>query len=132
MTADLGPDGTVTGINVTPLVDIMLVLLVVFMVTAHFVQDATIKINLPKTAAADASATAALVVSVDRDGSLRLTDEMLDLAALKARLTPLAKADPGVRVTLAADQDISYKSVVSVLDAIKEAGVTRIALAAQR
>lgn len=132
MTADLGPDGTVTGINVTPLVDIMLVLLVVFMVTAHFVQDANIKINLPKTAAADAPATAALVVSVDRDGGLRLTDEMLDLAALKARLTPLAKADPGVRVTLAADQDIPYKSVVSVLDAIKEAGVTRVALAAQR
>lgn len=132
MTGELEPDGTVTGINVTPLVDIMLVLLIVFMVTAHFVQESALKISLPKAAAADASPTAALMLSVDRGGSLRLADEALDLPAVKARLTPLAKADPGIRVTVAADEELPYKAVVAVLDAVKEAGVTRVALAAQR
>lgn len=132
MTGELESDGTVTGINVTPLVDIMLVLLIVFMVTAHFVQESALKISLPKAAASDASPTAALMLSVDRSGSLRLADEALDLPAVKARLTPLAKADPGIRVTVAADEELPYKAVVAVLDAVKEAGVTRVALAAQR
>lgn len=132
MNADLEQDGTVTGINVTPLVDIMLVLLIVFMVTARLTSaDGGVKVNLPKAAAAEA-ATAALTVSVDAGGALRLMDEAVEPEGLKAALAREAARDPGVRVTLAADGALSYRQVVSVLDAIKAAGVTRVALAAER
>jgi biopolymer transport protein ExbD len=130
--ADLDADGTVTGINVTPLVDIMLVLLIVFMVTARFVQESAVSVNLPKAAAGDSAAVADLVVSLGRDGRASLGGRELDLAGLGAVLEAEAKANPGVRVSLAADEDLPYKAVVAALDAVKRAGVTRVALAARR
>ena len=125
-------DGFVTGINVTPLVDIMLVLLIVFMVTAHFVQDSGLKINLPKAATTETSATATLTVSMDSKGAIRIMDNEVDLNGLKANLEREAKLNPGVRVTLAADQDLSYRTIVGVLDLIKQSGVSRVALAAEK
>jgi biopolymer transport protein ExbD len=132
MNAEADQEGVVTGINVTPLVDIMLVLLIVFMVTAHFVQDSGLKINLPKTATAEITTTASLTVSMDGKGVIRLLDNEVDLNGLKANLAREAVLNPGVRVTLAADQDLPYRDIVGVLDLIKQAGVTRVALASQR
>jgi len=125
-------DGTVTGINVTPLVDIMLVLLIVFMVTAHFVSDSGIKVHLPRAAATEIEATRALTVTLDTGGGLLLMDNPVDLNGLKAALSRESKINPNVRVTLAADQDLPYKRVVEVLDAVKGAGVKRVALAAEK
>jgi biopolymer transport protein ExbD len=126
-------DGVVTGINVTPLVDIMLVLLIVFMVTAHFVQDSGLKVNLPKAASTETTtATAALTVTMDGKGALRLMENDVDLNGLKANLEREAKANPGIRVTLAADEELPYKQIVAALDTIKQAGVTRVALATQK
>lgn len=125
-------DGMVTGINVTPLVDIMLVLLIVFMVTAHFVSQSGIKVNLPKAATAEAPASASLMVSADRAGALQLMGQTVDLNGLKANLARESKRDPGVRVTLAADGGLAYRQVVELLDVIKQAGVTRVALASER
>lgn len=125
-------DGMVIGINVTPLVDIMLVLLIVFMVTAHFAAQSGIKVNLPKAATAQAPASASLMVSADRGGALRLMGQTVDLNGLKANLARESKRDPGVRVTLAADGGLAYRQVIELLDAIKQAGVTRVALASER
>ncbi len=125
-------DGVVTGINVTPLVDIMLVLLIIFMVTAHFVSDSGIKINLPKAATSETNATAALTVSMDSEGRIRLLDHEVDLNGLKANLARESSLNPGVRVNLAADGALSYDRIVSVLDAIKQSGVTRVALQAEK
>lgn len=125
-------DGTVTGINVTPMVDIMLVLLIVFMVTANFVSQAGLKVNLPKTATVDAAATASLTVSINEKGELFLKDVKTDFDNLKSALAYEAKRNSNVRVTLAADNKLSYQQVIAVLDIIKQAGVTRVALASQR
>jgi len=125
-------DGTVTGINVTPMVDIMLVLLIVFMVTANFVSQAGLKINLPKTATVDAAATSSLTVVIDDKGDLFLKEKKTDLGNLKTALAYEAKANPNVRVTLAADNKLAYQQVITTLDVIKQAGVTRVALASQR
>lgn len=125
-------DGMVTGINVTPLVDIMLVLLIVFMVTAHFVSQSGIKVNLPKAATAEAPASASLMVFADRAGTLQLMGQTVDLNGLKKNLAREAQRDAGVRVTLAADGGLAYRQVVELLDAIKQAGVTRVALASER
>ncbi|HEX4048024.1 MAG TPA: biopolymer transporter ExbD [Elusimicrobiota bacterium] len=132
MNSDVEADGTVTGINVTPLVDIMLVLLIIFMVTARLTSDAALKINLPKSAAANAAPTAAFTVTADSKGVLRLMDDTVDLNGLKSTLAREAGRDPSVRVTLAADGGLPYRQIVAILDAIKAAGVTRVALAAEK
>lgn len=122
----------VTGINVTPLVDIMLVLLIIFMVTSHFIQDSGLKVNLPKAATTEAVVTPALTVTLDSKGSLRLMDSEVDLNGLKTNLQREAGMNPGVRVTLAADDRLPYRDIVAVLDLIKQAGVTRVALSTQK
>jgi len=124
-------DGTVTGINVTPLVDVMLVLLVVFMVTAQFVSKAGLGVQLPKAAATEAAATAALAVTLNGRGAIFLMDNGVDLNGLKANLAREAALNPSVRVTLSADQSLPYRQVVEILDAVKQAGVKRVALAAE-
>lgn len=130
---DSGDDGMVTGINVTPLVDVVLVLLIILMVTAQFTSNSELKINLPKTAAAEAaSASVGLTVLLDGQGRLFLMKEEVDLNGLKDNLSRETKLNPGVRVTLAADGRMSYEQVVRVLDAIKQSGVTRVALASEQ
>jgi len=124
--------GIVTGINVTPLVDIMLVLLVIFMVTAHFVAESAIKVNLPTAATTETSQKVALTISLDEMGRIWLMETQVDMNGLISNLDREAKINPGVRVTLAADGDLEYERVVSVLDAIKQAGVIRVSLAAER
>ena len=125
-------DGVVTGINVTPLVDIMLVLLIIFMVTAKFVSDSGLKINLPKSATAETSTTPALTVSLDAKGKIYLMENEIDLKGLKSNLNRESKLNPGVRVTLAAEGSLSYHQIVAILDVIKQSGVTRVALASER
>jgi biopolymer transport protein ExbD len=129
---DQDADGLVTGINVTPLVDIMLVLLIVFMVTAHFVSDSGLKINLPKAATTETSVTASLTVSLNEKGDIFLMDNAVDLNGLKDNLAREAKINPAVRVSVAADGRLPYQHVVSLLDAIKQSGVTKVALAAEK
>jgi biopolymer transport protein ExbD len=125
-------DGTVTGINVTPMVDIMMVLLIIFMVTANFVSQDVLKVNLPKTAGAEQVSTVALTVVLDAKGNLVFRNTKTDLNNLRDALSSEAAANPDVRVTLAADDSLSYKQVIAVLDAIKLSGVKRVALASQR
>jgi biopolymer transport protein ExbD len=122
----------VTGINVTPMVDIMLVLLVIFMVTATFVADSALKVNLPKAATTEAAATASLTVTQQKDGTLYLMKRRVTRGELSELLAPEVGRNPGVRVTLACDQGLPYGEVVAVLDAIKKAGVSRVALATER
>jgi len=129
---DSEEDGVVTGINVTPLVDITLVLLIIFMVTAHFVTDTGVKVNLPKAAAAEVNPTPALTLTVAKDGELQLMGQKVDLNGLKANMSREAQLNPGVRVVVAADEALIYKDVVKILDLIKQAGVTRVALSSEK
>lgn len=129
---DQESDGTVTGINVTPMVDIMLVLLIVFMVTAHFVTDGGLKVNLPKAVTMEPAATPALRVTVDAEGNLFLQEMAVDQNGLAAQLAREVKLNPNVRVTVAADQRLVYQRVVETLDVIKQSGVKRVALAAEK
>ena len=132
MHLDSEEDGVVTGINVTPLVDITLVLLIIFMVTAHFVTDTGVKVNLPKAAAAEVNPTPALTLTVAKDGELQLMGQKVDVNGLKANMAREATLNPGVRVVVAADEALIYKDVVKILDLIKQAGVTRVALSSEK
>ena len=125
-------DAVVAGINVTPLVDITLVLLIIFMVTAHFVEDTGIKVQLPKTATAELNPTPALQVTLGKNGEITLMGRRTELQALKTAMTQEVAANAGVRVVIAADENMAYKNVITILDAIKQCGVARVALSSEK
>jgi biopolymer transport protein ExbD len=132
MTGSNDDQNLVTGINVTPLVDIMLVLLIIFMVTASFVSEAGLQVSLPKAQTTEASSTASLVIQLAVDGKIALMDEAMDLNGLRAVLEREVRLNPAVRVTLRADRRLDYGRVVEALDIVKQAGVKKVALAAER
>lgn len=122
----------VTGINVTPLVDITLVLLIIFMVTATFVSEQALKVHLPKVVKEEKAPEPALTVSLDSDGELKFNRKDIDLAGLTQQMTVETSVNPEVKVILKADKDIHYENLARVLDAIKMGGVQKVALAMDR
>ena len=126
----LDRDGTpqpMHEINVTPLVDVMLVLLVVFIIAAPLFSH-KIKINLPKADAPKVTQPQKpLVVNLNRENTLFLDNEAISLTALQARLTPLAAGNPQLPVELRADGQLSYQHVIRVIAAIQQSGITKLA-----
>ena len=114
-------------INVTPLVDVMLVLLIISMVAAPMLQRG-INLELPATKSATEIKESRIVVSVDRDARIRINDRPVHAELLEARMQTLARTDPDETVFLRADRLLPYGEVLLVMDKIRGAGVTRIAL----
>ena len=124
-------DDAIMGINVTPLVDITLVLLIIFMATAHIIVHRSMTLNLPKVANSQAVPTQSIQILLEADKSLRLNGQTVVLQELGINLGQMAKLDPGLRVTLSADERVSWGDVAGILDVIRGAGVTRIATEVQ-
>ena len=125
-TQDESGDG-ITGINVTPLVDITLVLLIIFMATAHIIVHRSMSLNLPKVANSEAVPTQTLQVQLEADRSLQLNGQKVTLPELAVNLGQMARLDPGLKVTLSADERVTWGDVAGVIDSIRGAGITRIA-----
>ena len=121
----------ITGINVTPLVDITLVLLIIFMATAHLIVHRSMTLNLPKVANGQNVPTQSIQILLEADKSLRLNNQPVTLQDLSVNLAQMAHFDPGLRVSLSADERVSWGDVASILDAIRGAGITRIATEVQ-
>ncbi|RRW47322.1 biopolymer transporter ExbD [Pseudomonas luteola] len=125
-------DEVLSEMNVTPLVDVMLVLLVVFIVTAPLMTNA-IKVNLPKTdAVAPAEQKAPVIVSVDKDGKFYLDKSELQPELLETSLKDVKAKDPEVRVRLQADEGVNYGQVAKAMASIERSGITRIAVMTSR
>jgi len=115
-----------SDINMTPLIDVMLVLLVIFIITAPLMTS-SLKLDLPKTdAATPTSAPAFIALAINADGSLFFGDEALARDALAQRVTAAAKANPQLEVQLRADQKVPYGNVAELIALIQKAGLTRI------
>src|SRR3990172_13406337 len=120
--------GAISNINVTPLVDVMLVLLVIFMVTAPILQQG-VNINLPKVrAAALTGEEQQLVVAVNRTGQVYLNDTPTTVAELGPKLQAILKLRPDRQVFLRADQGVRYGEVMRVIATVKGAGVERLGM----
>ncbi len=119
-------------LNVTPLVDVMLVLLVVFIVTAPLLTNA-IPINLPKTdAVAPPERKDPVVVSLDGSGKLFINKDAIVPGTLEARLAEVRAKDPEVRVQLQADDGVNYGEVARAMASIERAGITKLAVITAR
>jgi biopolymer transport protein TolR len=113
-------------INMTPLVDVMLVLVVIFILTAPLLAS-SIKLDLPQADSAAASAAPSFVtLVVDRTGQAFLNEQPLALAELSRRLLPIAKANPETEVQLQADTAVPYGRIVQVMDIAQKSGLNRI------
>src|SRR5215470_16971847 len=123
-----GAGAAISNINVTPLVDVMLVLLVIFMVTAPILQQG-VDINLPKVrAAALTGEEQQLVVALNRSGQLYLNDTAITLPELGPKLQTILKLRPDRQVFLRADQSVRYGEVMRVIATVKGAGVERLGM----
>ena len=117
-------------INVTPMVDVMLVLLVIFILTAPLMAS-SIKLDLPQTDAAKVSETPKFVtLVVDKTSQIFLNDKPIALNALKASLTQTATLNPDTEVQLRADAAVPYGKIVEVMGAAQKAGLNRIGFVA--
>ncbi len=120
-------DDMITGINVTPLVDITLVLLVILMVTASYVVSRAIPMELPKGATGEGTPTT-LSVSIDKDGKMFLDAEPIAEPALRARFKSAHDADPETRAVIAADGRTIHSNVVHVIDLLRRENITKFAI----
>ena len=114
-------------INVTPLVDVMLVLLIISMVAAPMLERG-INLELPATRSASDITEARWVVSLDRDARIRINDRPVHADLLTERMKLLAETSPTETVFLRADRLLAYGEVLRVMDQIRVAGITRISL----
>jgi biopolymer transport protein TolR len=112
-------------INVTPLVDVMLVLLIIFMVTAPLMQQG-IDVNLPKAKGKDLPPEERISIVIKKGGSLFLNDNPISKADLLAKLTAISKRNPDV--FLKADKDVPYGTVVEIMGEVKEAGIEKLGM----
>jgi biopolymer transport protein ExbD len=125
-------DDIVASINVTPLVDITLVLLIIFMVTAKLITQQGIPMDLPKAASAGAS-QAVFTVSVDKEGHLFADGRALaDDGELREAARAAMAASPETRTVIQAAGAASHASVLHAMDELRESGITRIAFAADK
>jgi biopolymer transport protein ExbD len=121
-------DDVVSDINVTPLVDVMLVLLVVFIVTAPLLSNA-VRVHLPQTSNnTPVEPKRSVNVSVDAQGKLYVDRAECDLASLESQLEALHRADPEIAVHLNADQAVNYGLVAKAMSAVDRAGVSKLSV----
>jgi biopolymer transport protein ExbD len=139
MAVSLPPSGEVgedryaplAEINVTPMVDVMLVLLVIFMVTAPLL-TVGVPLDLPKTrAAALTEPKLPIILSLNRKGEVYIGDEQVEPGDLEARLAGLAAEDPSRIVYVRGDQTISYAQLMDALGIVNRAGFAKVSLVAE-
>jgi len=119
-------------INVTPLVDVMLVLLIVFMVTAPLMTSG-VNIDLPKTDAKPLNSDSEpLTVSINGSGKIFLQDSEVDMATLVTKLNAIANGDTSRRIFVRGDKGIAYGEVMQVMATIAQGGFTKVALLAEQ
>jgi len=112
-------------INVTPFVDVMLVLLVIFMVTAPLMQQG-VDVNLPQAKGKDLPPEERISIIIKRDSSIYMNDTLVTMPALKQKLGAISKMNPNI--FLKADKDVPYGLVVEVMGEIKEAGIEKLGM----
>lgn len=120
-------DEIITDINVTPLVDVVLVLLIILMVTATAIVAKTLPMELPEAATGE-SVPSTMAVSIDASGQIYLDREEVTDAQLREQVGAAREKNPELRVVIAADESIEHGRVVKVMDLLRQVKVTKFAI----
>jgi biopolymer transport protein ExbD len=125
-------EGLISEINVTPFVDVVLVLLVIFIVTAPAMVKNTLGLKLPKAASADGSAMDTLGIAVTRQGQILLNGVISTEEALTAAVKAAVEKNPEAQAIIAADSESRHADLVHAIDLVKGAGMKRFALQVEK
>ena len=123
-----GGRGGIVGINVTPMVDVVLVLLIIMMVSATYIVSQSLKVELPKTASSDETVSKTYVVTVTKEGNYFFNDKPISKQALAAQFRAAHAASKDVNLVITADEDAHHGKVVAVIDMAKVEGITKFAI----
>ena len=118
----------ITGINVTPLVDIVLVLLIIFMVTANFIVRETVEVDLPRAANGGETVQGLVNVVLDKEGKLYFDGAEVSEADLSKKVAEQVAKDKDTRAIISADQSLAYGRVMRLIDVVKGQGIAKFAL----
>jgi biopolymer transport protein ExbD len=121
-------DEAISEINVVPLVDIILVVLIIFMVTAPMIMKPSISVNLPKAASGDNTIPTQLSISIAKDGTIMLNGKKSDAQDVRTQAAEQVSRNPDIQAVIAADKDVPHGTVVGIIDAVKTAGVKKFAI----
>lgn len=128
MTFDQQEQNSISQINITPLVDVMLVLLIIFMVTVPILHQG-VSVDLPEvTAAPFVSSEEQLVINVTREGKLQLNDTTMKVDELNKKLSAILSVKPDQQIYLRADKNVPYGKVVEIMAAVRTAGVRKLGM----
>lgn len=124
-------DDTITGINVTPLVDITLVLLIIFMVTASFIVAPAVKVDLPQVSSAEQPPPRSIHLLLDPGGVMYLNDKRVAESSVLSLVQKEVAANADVQVLVSADKKVPYGDVIHLLDLVRSAGVKKFAISVE-
>jgi biopolymer transport protein ExbD len=118
----------ITDINVTPLVDITLVLLIIFMVTTSYIVNPSIKVDLPKAASGSDQVRTTLALTLTKEGQLYLNGELSTEGQVAKQIAAELPKNPDLQAIIAADKVVPHGAVVHIIDFVKRAGVRKFAI----
>lgn len=120
-------DDAISEINVVPLVDIILVVLIIFMVTAPMIMKPSISVNLPKTASGESTTQTQLSISLGTDGKAYLNGQVADDNTISNKSKEEFTKNPEIQAIISADKDVPHGRVMTIIDLVKLAGVKKFA-----
>lgn len=123
-----GRGGGISGINVTPLVDVVLVLLIILMVSSTYIVSQTLKIQLPKSKTTDGTAENPATITILKTGGLRWNEKDVSEPQAIDEMKAVIVANPETNLVVSADREVPHGTVVHVLDIAKLAGITKFAI----
>lgn len=125
-------DDVISDINIVPLVDIILVVLIIFMVTAPAMIKPSVAVQLPSAGSSDATAPSLLQIAIASDGSIFSSSQEVNEESLKRLAAGEFEKNPEVQAVIAADREVPHGKVIQVLDWVKSTGVKRFAVTTDR
>lgn len=121
-----------SAVDLTPLIDVVFIMLIFFIVTASFVKETGIDVNKPDAPTAEVKKKAAILIAIDANNNIWIERRKIDIRAVRPNIERLHAENPQGSVVIQADEDSKNKMLVEVMDAARQAGVYNIALAADR
>ena len=121
---------TLSEINITPLLDLAFVLLIIFMITTPLLEN-SMNLVIPSSSAANAPISKAQVqtISIDRDETIRINNEIVETDSLAARLLDLKRANPDVAIVIRPDRELPVQKLVTLMDSLQRAQITKVGIA---